>query len=335
VTEPRATRLTYVGPSKPVVEKCQITDLKEKNVLVKTLFSGISRGTESLVFHGKVPLSEAKRMRCPHQTGDFGFPVSYGYAAVGKVIETKSDDLAVKGGDTVFVLHPHQDYFVVDDTACNPVPANLPPARAVLSANMETALNAVWDAQIEGTKRHAIIGAGVVGLLTAFCIRTLTGITPAIIDTNIQKRKVAKALGLDFYTPGELQRSDPPEMERIFNTSASGQGLQMAIDLAGFEARIIEMSWYGEREVTLKLGGGFHSRRLQLVSSQVGHVAPTKRTTHTYGDRMQEAMNLLTDPALDVLLEPAIMFEALPDHLGDIFSNKSSVLCQLVEYNNP
>lgn len=326
--------MSYPLAHSAMLEEIQLTDLKGKNARVKTLYSGISRGTESLVYKGQVPESEKESMRCPHQIGDFSFPVSYGYACVGEVIEIQSDDAQLDIGDLVFVLHPHQDILTVCESACNKLPSTLPAAKAVLSANMETALNATWDAQLAQTSKHVVIGAGVVGLLTGFCIKSETGIAPTIIDTNRHKQAIAEELGLIFHTPESFSASKPGLMERIFNTSASGAGLQMAIDMAAFEAKIIEMSWYGAKPVTLELGGAFHSRRLQLISSQVGHVAPAKRATHSYAMRMQEAMSLLAAPELDSLLEPAISFDVLPSHLHDIFSDKSSALCQLVNYKH-
>lgn len=332
VTRPRAKRLSYVSASRAELEECQLGNLEQKSVLIQTLYSGISRGTESLVFNGQVPKSESESMRCPYQTGNFEFPVSYGYACVGQIIETHSDVSRVKKGDIVFILHPHQDFFQVHEDACNKLPTTLSPSRAVLSANMETALNANWDAELGDTKHHAIIGAGVVGLLTAFCTRALSNHDPFLIDTNPDKKPIAAKLGLKCFTPDEYLASNAPQMERIFNTSASGAGLQLAIDIAGFEARILEMSWYGAKSVTLDLGGAFHSKRLQIISSQVGHIAPAKRNTHAYSDRMQEAMTLLSDDRLSVLLEPEIDFDTLPQHLHDIFSKNSSALCQLIKY---
>lgn len=334
VTKARANRLTYKAASNAALEECQLSDLKDKNITVITLFSGISRGTESLVYHGKVPKTEETRMRCPHQVGEFTFPVSYGYACVGKVIETQSDVTQLKTGDVVFVLHPHQDIFHVHEDACNLVPQGLSPSLAVLSANMETALNACWDAEIGSTQNHAIIGAGVVGLLTGFCLKSISGHTPYIFDVDPEKKPIADKLGLNFLTSEEFIQAKTPEFERIFNASASQAGLQMAIDMAAFEAKIIEMSWYGDKKVSLNLGGAFHSKRLQIISSQVGHIAQSRRWTHSYSDRMQEAMQLLKDANLEVLLEPEIAFEALPSHLHDIFNKNSSALCQLVKYNN-
>ncbi len=330
----RAKRLTYPKPNEAIIENCQAFDFKEDYVLINVLHSGISRGTESLVYGGKVPASEWSRMRCPHQVGEFSFPITYGYACCGVVIETGADVSKVKPGQRVFVLHPHQDVICVSEDMCNPLPDQLPTTRGVLSANMETALNAFWDGEVEDAHSHAVIGCGVVGLLTAYVLKRETGRKPMVVDINEERKPIAEALGFEFYTPRSLVDNSVSDIDRVFNTSASGAGLQTAIDIASFEAKIIEMSWYGEKEVTLKLGGAFHSKRLQIISSQVGHVAPKHRDTIDFSQRMSRAMDYLSDPDLDQLLENPIDFNSLPVHLEDIFSADSNILCQLVNYNH-
>jgi len=334
VTEMRAFVLNYPAAGEAELKCAELSVNAIGKVLVKTLFSGVSKGTESLVFHGLVPESEWETMRCPHQVGGFSFPISYGYCCVGEVLETGEGVTCVTKGDRVFVLHPHQDLFMVDANMCSVLPKQLSASRAVLSANMETALNGVWDAQIEGAENIAIIGAGVVGLLIGFVVRKRTGISPVIIDVDEGKRNIAEAFGLTFKTADVAAHENDQSMQRIFNTSASGAGLQLAIDMAAFEARIVEMSWYGSKEVSLKLGGSFHSKRLQIISSQVGHLAAPKRETHSYADRMAEVMMLLEDDTLDLLLEPAVDFEEMPKRVHDIFNEKSSALCQLVQYRS-
>ncbi|MBA3325886.1 MAG: dehydrogenase, partial [Rhodobacteraceae bacterium] len=138
--------------------RAELRDVAEASgeVVVETAFSGISRGTEALVFAGRVPEAERGRMRCPFQEGDFPFPVKYGYAAVGRAVEGPE---GLRGRD-VFVLHPHQDRFAAPAATCVPLPAGVPPGRAVLAANMETALNVVWDAGVGPCDRVAVVGAG-------------------------------------------------------------------------------------------------------------------------------------------------------------------------------
>ncbi|MEO1066650.1 MAG: zinc-binding alcohol dehydrogenase [Pseudomonadota bacterium] len=301
---------------------------KENSVYIQSSYSGISRGTEALVYHGLVPEAEWSRMACPHQVGAFSFPISYGYALVGEVLAVGRDVTRLKTGDVVFALHPHHDHAVVDEAMAHQVPVAIPPKRAVLSANMETALNAFWDGEVVRGERCCVIGAGVVGLLTGYLLKRLGRADVTLVDTNRDRQAIAATFGLAFQTPDTL--SD--EFDLLFHTSASASGLQTAIDHAAFEARIIEMSWYGDKPVTLQLGGAFHSRRLKLISSQVGHVSPSKRETHTLSKRMREAIDLLDDPVLDALLEPNIEFADLPHHLPRIFGAQSPILCQVVHY---
>lgn len=310
------------------IEQAPMPPLGDNDVLIQTLMSGISRGTESLVFAGKVPDSEAARMRCPYQSGAFSFPVSYGYALVGEVIETGShvDDLVQ--GNMVFALHPHQSHAVIDASHATIIPDTVPKNRAILAANMETALNAFWDSEATSRDKVCIIGAGVVGLLTAYLVRIKTNTNVAIIDIDETKRGVAETLGLSFHTPDEA----PGDYTIVFHTSASAAGLESAISLSAFEASIIEMSWYGDKEISVRLGGAFHSQRLKLISSQVGHVSPSRRKDTSYAQRMDEAISLLNDPVLDALLEDEIAFKELPQHLNRILGPNSNVLCQVVDY---
>lgn len=333
VTEMRALVLNYQSVCNAELKTISIPEISSGQILVKTLFSGISRGTESLVYNGLVPESEWQNMRCPHQIGEFSFPLAYGYCCVGEVIKIAPDVEDVKISDRVFVLHPHQDLFLVDANMCTVLPETLPSARAVLSANMETALNGVWDAEVDSMHQCAVIGAGVVGLLTGFVLKTLHGINPIIVDVNPERADIAQKLGLDFKSVQDVLESDI-RYQRIFNTSASGSGLQLAIDLCEFEARITEMSWFGAKDINLKLGGSFHSKRLQIISSQVGHIATPKRQTETYASRMAKVLELLESDLLDHLLEPAIAFEDLSEQVHDIFNEKSSALCQLVQYRS-
>ncbi len=330
VTKPRAKRLKYPAPGEAVLEEVAVGAPSKEQVILKTLYSGISKGTESLVFHGKVLKSEWPRMRCPYMVGNFDFPVSYGYACVAEVLEkgTKVSDLSI--GDAVFVLHPHQDIFAIKAEACVKLPETVTPKHAVLAANMETAINAVWDAEMETKTRCAVIGAGVVGLLTAVALNRLKGLQPTIIDINPSKRKPVEALGFQFLLPEDLELGAACEFETIFHTSASASGLQTAIDNTAFEGKVLEMSWYGNSTVSLNLGGSFHVKRLTIQSSQVGTIARSHRKELGYSERLYHALLLLDDPALDILLEEPIEFRCLPDHLEAVFN--SDRLCQLVRY---
>ena len=289
---------------------------------MRATHGALSRGTEALIFAGKVPQSDHQRMRGPHMGGIFPFPVKYGYAMVGQVSHG-----ALKGKN-VFALHPHQNVFVVPASAAVEIPANIPPQRAVLAANMETALNAMWDAAPGPADRIAIVGTGVVGALVGFLCSKLPGADVTLVEIDPSREKLAAALGLKFALPNNA----PQDCDLVFHTSGNGAGLATAISLAGDEAKIIEMSWYGDGEISLPLGGAFHSRRLTLMSSQVGRVAPSHRPRWPYPRRLAAAMALLNDPKLDALLTPAIPFTGLPAALPRILAPGSGVLCQVIDY---
>lgn len=312
--------LWYVAPGRAEIRP-QSLSATHGTVRIRSLFSAVSRGTERLVFSGRVPASEFERMRAPFMEGTFPFPVKYGYAAVGTV---ESDGPLSRR--TVFALHPHQSVFELPVDAALPLPGDVPPRRAVLAANMETALNAIWDAAPSPGARIAVVGAGVVGTLVAYLCQRLPADT-TLIDIDPTRRATAAALGLDFALPGKAAG----DCDVVFHTSATAVGLATALELAGFEASIIELSWYGAGDVAVPLGGAFHSRRLKLISSQVGSVAPSHRAKWSHRQRLAKALELLADPTLDTLLSPAVDFHMLPARLPEIFSSGGAP-CPLVRY---
>lgn len=290
---------------------------------VRMLFSGISRGTESLIFHGKVPEAEFDRMRGPNMGGSFPFPVKYGYAAVGEV-EHGPDALR---GRTIFCLHPHQDRFLLPEGMANPLPEGLPPARAVLAANMETALNITWDAGIAPGDRVAIFGAGVVGTLCAHIAAGIPGTETVLIDRDPARAGLAARLGLRFAPAGSLSG----DFDVLINASGAGAALSEAIARAGQEARIVEASWHGDRPVQIPLGGAFHSRRLSIISSQVGSVPPARRARWSYARRMAKALELLSDDRLDALISGETAFGDLARAYPGILSAPAT-LCHRIRY---
>jgi len=319
-----AAALWYVGPGRGEIRGEPAIEPGPRDVRVRALHGALSRGTERLVFAGRVPESEFERMRAPFMGGAFPFPVKYGYAVVGRV-EAGPQELRDR---IVFVLHPHQSVFAIPAEAAIPVPDGVPPRRAVLAANMETALNAAWDAAPGPADRIAVVGAGVVGALIGFLCGKLAGARVVLVDITASRAELAKRLGVDFALPADA----PGDCDLVFHTSGTPAGLATALRAAGEEAAVIELSWYGSGEVPIRLGEAFHSRRLRLVSSQVGQVAPSHRARWTPQRRLAAALNLLADPALDALLAPAIAFGDLPAQLPAIFAAESGVLCQLIDY---
>lgn len=296
----------------------------DDQVLVRTLHSAVSRGTELLVFRGEVPPSEYGRMRAPFQEGDFPFPVKYGYASVGRV------EAGPPGwqGCHVFCLHPHQTRYLVPATAVHRVPDGVPPARAVLAANMETAVNALWDAAPRVGDRIAVVGGGVVGLLVAWLAARIPGCAVELIDTHAARAAVAARLGLRFSTP----ETATPDADLVVHASGQPAGLVTALSLAGFEATVLELSWYGQRAVSLPLGEAFHARRLSLRSSQVGHVAAAQRSRWDHGRRMALALSLLAAPELDALITDHAPFAELPAVLERLAAGAPDTLCQRIDY---
>jgi NADPH:quinone reductase-like Zn-dependent oxidoreductase len=319
-----AQALWYVRPSHAEIREEKLLPPGPGHVRVRALAGALSRGTEALVLAGLVPPSEFERMRAPFMGGNFPFPVKYGYSTVGR-IEAGPAHLINR---TVFALHPHQDRFNVPADAVVVLPDQVPLRRAALAANMETALNAMWDGEPGPADRIAVVGGGAIGALVAFLCGTLPGAEVTLIDIDASRVEIARQLGVAFAEPAAA----PADCDVVFHASATASGLATALDCAGDEATVLDLSWYGDGEIAVPLGAAFHSRRLRLISSQVGQVAPSHRSRWTRNRRLAAAVALLRDDRLDALLAPPITFHNLPKHLPDILIAKSGLPCQLIDY---
>ena len=319
--EEQADALWYVAPMRAEIRPGHLA-AAAGSAVVRTLWSGLSRGTERLVASGRVPAAEHERMRAPLQEGNFPFPVKYGYCAVGTV-EDGPVDLVDR---TVFALHPHQTRFAAPAGFLSVVPDTVPARRAILAANMETALNGVWDSGAGPGDRIAVIGAGIVGLLVGYLARALPGSQVTVVDVVASRAAVAASLGLAFAA------APPADCDVVFHTSAAPAGLAAAIDAAGLEASVVEMSWYGEGLQPVPLGGAFHSRRLRLLSSQVGQVSPSRRPRWSYGRRMAAALGLLADDRLDALITAEVPFADLPAAIPTLLAPGASGLATAIRY---
>jgi len=324
-TTTMARALWLAAPGRAELRTQPVAAPGANEILARTLYSAISRGTERLVFNGLVPESEYETMRAPMQAGDFPFPVKYGYCAVARV-EAGPPGLV---GRTVFALHPHQDLFVVPVRYVAVVPDAVPPARAVLAANMETALNALWDSGAGPGDRIAVFGGGAVGLLVAYLAARLPGADVTLIDPDAARAPIVQAFGAAFSSDPRAVR----DADIVFHASATAAGLAGAIAACGMEARIVELSWYGDRAVEAPLGGAFHARRLRLVSSQVGQVAPARRPRWTHARRLAKALELVADARLDALLGERIPFANLPQDLARLLSPGAPGVVPLVVYD--
>ncbi|MFF7170564.1 zinc-binding alcohol dehydrogenase [Streptomyces pseudovenezuelae] len=311
------------SPGEGEIREVALPAPREDEVLVRSLYSGVSRGTETLVFRGGVPESQHAAMRAPFQEGDFPGPVKYGYLSVGLVEEGPA---ALKGR-TVFCLYPHQTRYVVPASAVTVVPDDVPARRAVLAGTVETAVNALWDAAPLVGDRIAVVGGGMVGSSVAALLARFPGTRVQLVDADPARAATAEALGVGFASPADALGG----CDLVVHASATEQGLARSLELLGAEGTVLELSWYGDRKVSLPLGEAFHSRRLVIRSSQVGTVSPA-RGNRSYGDRLALALKLLADPVLDALITGESAFEELPKVMPALASGDIAALCHLVRY---
>jgi threonine dehydrogenase-like Zn-dependent dehydrogenase len=290
-------------------------------VLVRTRFSGVSRGTETLVFRGEVPPDQYATMRAPFQEGDFPAPVKYGYLSVGEVVAGPAE----LRGRTVFCLYPHQSAYVVPSDAVVPVPDGVPADRAVLAGTVETAVNALWDARPRVGDRVTVVGAGMVGCCVAALLARYPGVDLELVDADPVRTRVAESLGVAFAAPADAATG----RDLVVHATATGAGLQRSLELLAPEGTVLELSWYGRHSIDLALGGAFHSGRLTIRSSQVGTVA---RPDRTYRERLMLSLELLRDARFDALVTGRSPFAQLPSVLAGLASGEIPALCHLVTY---
>jgi threonine dehydrogenase-like Zn-dependent dehydrogenase len=295
------------------------------DVVVRTLYSGVSRGTETLVFRGGVPPGQYAAMRAPFQEGDFPGPVKYGYLNVGTV-EQGPAELC---GRTVFCLYPHQTAYVVPASAVTIVPEGVPPARAVLAGTVETAVNALWDAAPLLGDRVTVVGAGMVGCCVARLLSQFPGVRVTLVDVDAGRADVAAALGVDFAVPAGAEA----DRDLVVHASATSAGLRQSLDLLAPEGTVIDLSWYGDIEVQLPLGGAFHAGRLSIRASQVGSLSPARGGRFTRSERLSLALELLRDPAFDALITGQSPFGELPDVMRRLAAGSLSALCHTISYD--
>jgi threonine dehydrogenase-like Zn-dependent dehydrogenase len=313
------------SPGEGEIREVTLPAPAEDEVLVRALWSGVSRGTETLVFRGGVPASQHAAMRAPFQEGEFPAPVKYGYLSVGEVEEGPAELV----GRTVFCLYPHQTRYVVPAAAVTVVPDSVPAERAILAGTVETAVNALWDAAPLVGDRIAVVGGGMVGCSVAALLARFPGVRVQLVDADPARAKTAEALGVDFALPHDALG----ECDLVVHASATEQGLTRALELLTAEGTVLELSWYGDRQISLPLGEAFHSRRLVIRSSQVGTVSPARRASRSYADRLALALELLADPSLDALITGESVFEELPAVMPKLAAGEIPALCHRIRYD--
>jgi threonine dehydrogenase-like Zn-dependent dehydrogenase len=321
---PGAHAFWLASPGHGEIRPAPLPDPGPDEVLVRTVCSGVSRGTETLVFRGAVPPDQHTVMRAPFQEGDFPAPVKYGYLNVGTVAQGPAE----LRGRTVFCLYPHQTAYVVPASAVTVVPEDVPPTRAVLAGTVETAVNALWDAAPLIGDRVTVVGAGMVGCCVARLLSAHPATEVTLVDVDVTRAEVAAALGVDFALPADAAG----DRDVVFHTSATSAGLQRSLELLAPERSVIDLSWYGDEEVRLSLGGAFHSRRLTIRASQVGTLSPARAGTRTHAERLALALELLRDPAFDALLTGRSRFRELPDLMSRLAAGRLPALCHTITY---
>jgi threonine dehydrogenase-like Zn-dependent dehydrogenase len=250
--------------------------------------------------------------------------VKYGYLNVG-VVEAGPAALV---GRTVFCLYPHQTAYVVPADAVTIVPDGVPPARAVLAGTVETAVNALWDARPLLGDRVAVVGAGMVGCCVARLLGRIPGVDVALVDVDAGRADTAAALGVDFALPADARGG----RDLVIHASATSAGLQRSLELLAPEGTVIDLSWYGDREVRLSLGGVFHTGRLGIRASQVSTLSPARSGRRTTADRLGLALELLRDPAFDALLTGQSPFDELPEVMALLAAGSLPALCHTITY---
>jgi len=322
-------------PDHGEIREIEIRPCPADHSRLATVFTGVSVGTERLVGRGEVPADCTAPMACRYMDGDLRLPVKYGYSLVGQAIEGKL------AGKHVFVMHPHQDRVVVADEDATVLPASVPPRRGVLIPNLETALNAVWDAAPLGRAGWTpgapslVVGGGAVGLLVAYVLARRGGSPVPLVEVDEDRARLAEELPwvASVVEPGDVARRVPEERQVAFHASGSGRGLQCALDAVGFEGRVIELSWYGTRPVQLDLGADFHYRRKTIEASQVSSIAPSHRDTHDHRSRLDEVVRLLDDPALDLLLGDPVPFADMPAWMDALYRGAQVAPLPLIDYS--
>ena len=321
-----ATAFWIEEPGRGTLRTEHVADPLAGDVLVRTLYTGISRGTESLVFRGEVPAGERDRMRAPFQDGTLPGPVKYGYLNVG-IVERGPVGLE---GRTVFTLFPHQSRFVVPASAVTVLPDGVPARRAVLAGAVETAVNVLWDAAPLVGDRISVIGAGMIGASVALLLSGIPGVDLVVVDQDRAKAELCASLGIPF----ALSDAAPTDRDLVIETSGSEEGLRLALESAAFEGEIVVASWFGDRLVSLPLGGAFHSQRLTIRASQVGAVSGRRRGSRTTADRLSLALGMLTDPRFDALLTGSSPWHELPAVMAGIASGSTPGLCHTIDWRD-
>jgi 2-desacetyl-2-hydroxyethyl bacteriochlorophyllide A dehydrogenase len=294
-------------------------------VRARALASGVSQGTELLLYRGEGPTPFDPSL---DTEGAPTYPRRYGYAWVGELTESRHD--AWRVGARVFALLPHGDEHTLPAERARALPEGVPATRAVLAANLETALTAIWDAALGLGDRVLVIGGGTVGLLTGLLARRAGAGRLALVEPSLKRREAALALGFDeALAPAD--HAARAEADVVFEASGDPACLDRAVASARTEGTVVVLSFYGERRHPVALGSDFHRRRLRLCSSQVSAVPPSKAPRWSHARRFELVTALLADARLDGILEP-VAFDEAPAVYARLAADPGSALQVVFHY---
>ncbi len=292
-------------------------------IRVQTIASALSQGTEMLVYRGEVPVDLP--LDLPALSGSFAFPIKYGYATVGRVLDLGDDVTGFARGDAVFVHHPHQSTFVVPtNPADGPAPVRLPddldPLLGLFVANLETAVNVLLDSGIRLGETALVFGQGTVGLLIAQLLRHAGAGQVIVVDPLERRRTLAFKLGVDVaLEPGSemlervMELTEGRGADVAIEVSGSGAALQSAIESVAVEGTVVVVSWYGTKTVSLALGEHFHRGRVRIRSSQVGRISPELSARWDHARRLRLSVELLPRLELSELISHRFRFDEAAD----------------------
>ena len=304
--------------NKPKIKKKLLRPSNKPNTLIiKTLYSGISKGTEKLVSSGFVGKDQYKIMKSPFQEGTFSFPIKYGYINVGKVINGPKKLLH----KNTFALYPHQDLFEINSKEVQILNESNNPKKYLLTANMETAINIFWDTQASNKDKIVIVGMGSVGILTAYYFKLQNYKNVFICDSNLKKKKFATLLGLNFKDFKSIK-----DIDVVINTTSNYQIINKSFNKLNLEGKIVEASWYGNKKGIINLGGNFHSKRLKLISTQVSNIPKYLSNKHNYKSRLKLAIKALSSNKLLKLVNTESHFNNLEEDYVSIINNPDSIM---------
>jgi threonine dehydrogenase-like Zn-dependent dehydrogenase len=283
---------------------------------IKSAYSAISLGTEKLVATGKVPSDLHTFMRVPYQSGNFTFPIKYGYSVVGLTNDKQ----------WVHCMHPHQDFLAVSKPDAYFFSAAVNPKVATQLSNLETVINAIWMSEVTDKDSVLVCGLGSIGILLAQTLKEYIGAKVWVMETNSIKKTALQDWGFDNCS-GQI------EYDICFHVSASADGLQYCIAHTVTEGKIMELSWYGNQSISIQLGTHFHYKRLQLLSVQVSEIPIDYRDQHSYFSRKQLAENIMRQVDFSKFITRIVAFNQLPAFFEEVRNGKpNNDFITLVEY---